>query len=99
MRRDGQHRYARAVRVVQPVDQVQVTRATTGSAYRELTLDRGIASGGERGRFLVTDVLPGDRPVLIQRVGEAVERIAGDAVDALNPSALEGFDDQIGHRE
>ena len=61
VRGDRQHRHPAAVRVEQPVDQVQVARSAAARAHRELAGQRGLGGRRERRRLLVADVDPGDR--------------------------------------
>ena len=51
----------------------------------QLAGERGLGGGGEGGRLLVADVLPGEVAVAAQGVGEPVERVAGQPVDAAHP--------------
>jgi hypothetical protein len=73
---DRQHRHSAAVGVEQSIDQMQVARTAAGGADRQLAGDRGLAGCGERGRLLVTDVLPRQAAVAAQGVGEAVQGVA-----------------------
>src|SRR5699024_243902 len=97
LRRDvgcqGEHRHARALGVVQPVDQVQVPRTAGARAHRESAGHRGLGGRGERRGLLVARDHPVHCPGLADRVGDPVERIAGHAVDALHPGVVEGVDD------
>ena len=52
----------------------------------------GFGTGGEGGGLFVADVHPFDGAVFAQGVGEAVERVAGEAVDALDACVLQTFD-------
>jgi len=96
--RDRKHRNPAAIGVKQPVDQVQVPWPAAARADRELARHRGFARGGERGRLLVTHVLPGHAAVTAQRVREAVQRIPRQPVDAADTGVLQGLDDEVRHR-
>jgi hypothetical protein len=61
------------MRIVEPVDEMEVAGSTTCGADRQLTREGSLAGRRERGRLFVTDVLPRNRPVVIERVGESVE--------------------------
>jgi hypothetical protein len=82
VRGDRQHRNPAALRVVETVDQVQVARAAAAGADRQLSGQRGIRRRRARGRLLVTDVLPRDFAGAPERVGEPVEAVTRQAVDA-----------------
>ncbi len=84
VRGDRQHRHAAALRVEQAVDQVQVARSAAACAHRQLSGQRGVGRGCERGGLLVTDVLPSDFTGTPDRVGEAVEAVPGQPVHAAN---------------
>ncbi len=90
--RDRHHRQARAVAVEQTIDQVQIARTATSGADRETTCDMRIPAGRERGDFLVPDMQPLNAAMAAQRIGEAIEAVAHDSVDALNAGGGEGFD-------
>ena len=93
---DGQHRHAAALAVEQAVDQVQVARAAAAGADGELAGQVRLGAGGEGAGLLVPHVDPVDRLGAAQRIGEAVQRIAGDAVDASHAGGLQGLDDEVG---
>src|SRR5262245_22332966 len=79
---DRQHRHAAAMAVVEPVDEVQVARTAAARADGELAGEMRLGAGGEGRGLLVTHMNPVDALDATQRVGEPVERIAYDAVDA-----------------
>ena len=87
MRGDGEHRHARAVAVEQAVDQVQVAGAAAAGADRELAGQMRVGAGGEGRDLLVPDMQPVDLALPAQCVGEPVQAVADDAVDALTPAA------------
>ena len=82
VRGDREHRHPAALRVVETVDQMQVARAATACADRQLSGQRGIRRRRERGCLLVTDVLPRDFAGAPDRVGETIEAVTREAVDA-----------------
>jgi hypothetical protein len=96
VRGDREDGHAGAVRVVEPVDEVQVARPAAARADREVPGEVGFGRRGERGRLLVTDVLPADRAVLADGVGEAVEGVPGQTVDAVDVVLAERGDDGLG---
>ena len=91
VRGDRQHRHPAALRVEETVDQMQVARAAAACADRQLSGQRGIGGRRERGRLLVTDVLPSDFTGAPDRVGEAVEAVAGQAVDTAHTAEYVGL--------
>src|SRR5919109_1954808 len=95
VRRDGQHGDTRPVGVEEAVDQVQVPRAATRRAHREPARDRRVRRSREGRRLLVPHVLPRQVPVAAQRVGEPVQRVAGEPVDAAYARLLQRVDDEI----
>jgi hypothetical protein len=102
LRCDRHHRNARALAVEQTVDKVQVAGAATSGADREAVSYVGVGAGGEGGDLLVPHVQPFDPVAPPNGVGEAVQAVADDALDALhacrgeNPNHLIG--DGLGHR-
>src|ERR1700722_5060613 len=95
---DREHRHATAVGVKQTIDQMQVPRATAGSADRESPGHRRLSGRRERRRLFVTNVLPGDVAVAAQRIGEAIDRISRQPVDPADAGRLEGRDTEISNR-
>jgi hypothetical protein len=84
VRRDRQHRHPAALRVVQAVDQVQIARTAGDRADRQLAGERCVCGGREPRGLLVTDVFPRDFTGAPDGVGEPVEAVARQAVDAAN---------------
>jgi len=89
VRGDRQHRRAAAMAVEQAIDQVQVARTAAAGAYRQLATQLRLRASGEGGGFLMAHVYPSDAVAFAQRVGEAVQRISDDTVDALHASDLQ----------
>ena len=58
--------------------------------------DMGVGAGGEGADLLVADMQPFDAAGAAQRVGEAVEAVADDAVDALDAGGGENLDHLVG---
>lgn len=92
---DGQHRHAAALRIEQPVDQVQIAWAATTRTHGQLAGQRGVGGRGEGGGLLVADVLPGDLAAAPDGVGESVEAVTGKAVDATYPAQRQRGDDLV----
>src|SRR5262245_65769843 len=95
LRRDGEHRQGRAVAGEQAVDEMQVARSAAAGADRELTREMGLATGGKRRDLLVPDVNPFDLALAAQRVGQPVETVADDAVNAFDSRRHENVGELI----
>src|SRR5258708_39451981 len=67
-------------------------RTATSRADRETICDMRIRPGRERGDFLVPDMQPLNAAMAARRIGEAIEAVAHDSLDALNAGGGEGFD-------
>ena len=97
VRGNGQDRRARAVRVVQTVDEVQIARAARTRAHGELAGQLSLGRSCERRRLLVADMNPVDAALrraacLAHGVDDGVERIADNAVDPMDSRV-----DELGH--
>ena len=93
---DGEHRRARALAVEQAVDQVQVAGTAGTGAHGETTGHLGLGAGGEGGDLLVAHVHPVDDTTATDRLGDPVQAVTDQAVDALHPRLLQGLDDEAG---
>src|SRR5262245_20633761 len=98
LRRDSQHRHARAVAVEQAVDEMQIARSAAAGADRELTREMGLATGGKRRDLLVPDMNPFDLALAAERVGQPIETVANDAVDPFDSGRDENFGKLIRYR-
>ncbi len=96
VRRYRQHRHAAALCVEKAVDQVQIARTATAGANRQPARQGGVGGGSERRGLLVTHVLPIDFAGAANGVGEAVEAVSRQAVDAPHPADLQCGNDMIG---
>ena len=76
VRRDGEHRDATAVTVVQPVDQMEVPGAATSGADRQPAGEMRVRAGGERGGLFVPHMDPSHPLVSANRVRDSVQRVA-----------------------
>jgi hypothetical protein len=56
-----------------------------------------LANGSERRHFLVPHVDPFDSAVTTQRVGDAVETVADDAINSLDARRAKNLDELIRH--
>ena len=96
LRRDRHHRHARALAVEETVDEMQIAGAAAAGADGEVPRDMGVGAGGEGGDLFVAHVQPFDPAAPANGVGEAVQAVAHDAVDALNSSGDEHLDHLVG---
>src|SRR5262249_29328782 len=92
---DGQHRHARAVAVEQPVDEREIARPAAAGADRELTREMGLGTGRKGCDFLVPDMNPFDLALTAQRVGQPVETVTDDAVNAFDSRGGENLGELI----
>jgi hypothetical protein len=95
---DRQDGYPAAVGVEQPVEQVRVPGTAARGADRQLAGDGRIRRCGEGRSLLVSHVQPLDVAVAAQRIGEPVQRVAGQSVDAADTARLQSGDDHSGNR-
>src|SRR5262249_26853649 len=92
---DGQHRHARAVAVEQAVDEMEIARPAAAGADRELTREMGLGTGCKGCAFLVPDMNPFDLALTAQRVGQPVETVTDDPVNAFNSRGGENLGELI----
>src|SRR5882724_6811564 len=81
LRCDRQHRDTAAVALVEAVDQMQVAGTAAAGAHRQLAREVGFRSGGKRCHLLVPHVGPFELLRFPDGIRDAVERVAGHAVD------------------
>ena len=75
---------------------MQVAGAATAGADRQAPGDMGVGAGGEGGDLLVADMQPLDAARAAKRVGEPVQAVADDALDALHSGGGENLDHLVG---
>src|SRR5262249_17421452 len=97
MRRDAEHRHARAVAVEQPVDEVKVARSAAAGTDRKFAAQMRLGAARERARRPLTPMPPSDLPLPADRVGQAVEAVADNAVNPFDAGRGECFGELIGH--
>src|ERR1700683_571382 len=89
MRGYNKYGHSRAVRVVEPVDQMEISRPATRCADGQLSCD-GCFTGCRKGcGFFMTPLLPCARCAPATR--------GGDSINALDSGAFERLDDQVRH--
>ncbi len=92
---DAEHGDPRAVAVEQAVDEMQITGPAAAGADGELTRQMRLGARRESCDLLVAHVDPLDLALAPQRVGQPVQAVADDAIDALDASGREGFGELI----
>ncbi len=97
VRGDGEHRHTRAVAVEQAVDQVQIARAAASRADRELAGQMRLGSGREGRNLLVPDMEPLDLALPADGVGQAVQAVTDNTVNALDACRCERFRELVGN--
>ena len=84
LRRDRQHRHARPVAIEQAVDQMQIAGSAAPGADRELARQMRFGARCKSGDLLMPDMNPLDFGLPAERVGQAVQAVADDAIDPLD---------------
>ena len=95
--RDQHNRRPVAAAFEQAVDEVRAVRPACPGAGRELAGQQGVRAGREAARFLVPHQHPLDLAADAQGIGDVVQRVAGDAVAALDAGLLQRLDDDLTH--
>ncbi|HSC30542.1 MAG TPA: hypothetical protein VLD17_02370 [Gemmatimonadaceae bacterium] len=91
--RDRQHRLSIALRVIEPVQQMYAARPGSGQAHAKTTRVLGIATRGKCGGLFVANLYEPD-PALAcsQRFEDAVDPVARESKDRVDPPIDESFD-------
>src|SRR5579859_1733432 len=88
---DGQHRHPIAMGVEKTIDQMEISRAATAAADRQFPGEMRLGAGRESSAFLMAHMDPLDLLLESQRIGEPVQGVADDSIDALDARLGEGF--------
>lgn len=91
LRGDGEHGHSRSVAIKQAIYEVQITRSAAAGADREITREMRLRTRCKRRDFLMPDMNPFDLSLAAKRVGQTIEAIADDAIDALDAGRCEHF--------
>src|SRR4030095_16309363 len=83
LRRDGEDGHPTAVTVVEAVDQMQITGATTCGADCQASAEMRVRARGKRRRLFMSHVNPLDIVPFADGIRDAIERVASDSVDSL----------------
>src|SRR6266853_712436 len=84
LRRNGENRNTAAMAVIEPIDQMQVTRTATASADRQTPCEMCFCSSSKRCRLFMPYVNPLNSFACANRIRDPVKRVAGNAVNSLN---------------
>jgi hypothetical protein len=93
LRGDSENWNTAAVTIVKSIDQMQISRAATSGTNRETSGEMRFRAGGERSRFFVPHVNPFHALLFTNRIGDAVEGVATNAVDSFHSGLQKGLDD------
>jgi hypothetical protein len=94
---DRQHRHPASLRLEQPIDQVQVPGTATSHADRQLPGHGRFSRRRKSSGLLMADVLSRERSVTPKRIGEAIQRVARHAIDALDARGPQSRNGNIGN--
>ena len=83
--------------VEQAVDEVQIARSAAAGADRELAGQMRLGAGREGRNLLVPDMDPLDLALPAERVGQAVQAVADNAINPLDARCGEGFRELVGN--
>ena len=83
--------------IKQTIDQMQIARSAAACADGELPRQVRLGAGGEGRDFLVSDMQPLDLPLPADSIGQTIEAVPDDPVNALHPRGGEGLDELISH--
>jgi hypothetical protein len=97
LRRDGQDRNPVSVTVVESVDQVQISGTATAGANRQPAREMGIRTRGKGCRFLMPQMNPIQLFGGSNRIGNAVERVAGNTVNSPDSRSGQNVHQQVCH--
>jgi hypothetical protein len=88
LRRNRQNGNMTAGRIVKTIDQVDASGPTTPHTNSQFPRQRCFGNRCKSLRLLLAHLLPGDRAVVAESVGEAVKGIAWDAIDSLTEASF-----------
>src|SRR5215471_3261424 len=95
LRCDGEDGDTAAVRVIQPVDQMEISGTTTSSADGQSSCQMRFRAGGKRRRLFMPHMNPSNSPLSANRVGDSVERVTCDSVNSLDSRSGESVHNQV----
>src|SRR5580658_5301636 len=95
--RNRKHWNTRAVTVEKTINEVQVTRATATSTNGQCPRQMRFGTSRKGRDLFMPDVDPLDLALAAERVGEAIEAIADDAINPLYARCGQRLSELIGH--
>ena len=96
-RRQREHRGARPVSVIEPIEQMYVPGPRRSGAHRYPAGELSLRPGRERANLLVADVNPTQPAVAPDRIADRIEAVPDHAVDPLHASPDSGLNQRIGY--
>ena len=93
-----QHRHARPVAVEQPVDKVEIARSAASGAHGQRSSEMRLGASREGRHLLVAHMQPLDLASPPDRIGDADQAVADDAIDALDAGRGQDVGELIGNR-
>src|SRR5712672_4074912 len=91
LRRDREHRHARPLTVEQAINEVQIAGSAAAGADRKLSREVRLGTGCESRDLFVPHMHPFDLALAADRIGQAVQAVADDAIDTLDAGGSESF--------
>src|SRR5271165_6325591 len=95
LRGDRQDGHAAAMAIIKAINQMQISRPTTAGADGQFPGQMRFGTGRKGCRFFMAHVNPMDILSRADRVGNAVQRISGNAVYPLNSCLHKNFHKKI----
>src|SRR5262245_3128861 len=92
---DGEDGNTATVTIVEPVDQMEITRAATSGTDCQLSREMRFRASGKRRGLFMSHVNPAKLLSPSNRVGNTVERIAGNTVNLPNSRFSENIHQQV----
>src|SRR5277367_78628 len=83
LRRDGENGHTAPLAIVKSIDQVHIPRSAASGAHRQFAGEMRLRARRECACFLIAHANPLDVLARANRIGDAIERIAGDSVNSL----------------
>ena len=97
LRRDGQNGDAAALAIVKAIDQMHVSGPAASGAYSQFASEMRLCTRRERGCLLMPHANPLDILAGANRIRDAIERIAREAVNSLNARSHQDVYQQVSH--
>src|SRR5258705_7456401 len=94
---NGKHRYPRAVAIEQSVDEMEIAGSAAAGANCKLACQMGLGTGREGCHLLMPDMHPVDLALAPERIGQAVQAVADNAINSLDAGRDEDLRKLIGY--